>query len=373
MLGNLVVAKKKFKLIKNIVNHLKEVRALKIETKKIKEKRRIKIQNEVNLTSEQKKQIDSFYKKHYGKKIKYNWHKEYYAISGVFDYKYFPELLFIPKFERLLNSPDYYNCLQDKNILEIIGKAYGKGLVVPKVFVRCANGILLDGEYNVIHENEAIDILKNVDAFFIKPTVGSSSGRGCRIIKKEEFLVVKDKLFKEYGRDFIIQEVIKNSEELAKLNKTSLNTFRVITYILDGKIYHMPLLLRIGRNGKFLDNAHQGGMFIGVSDEGYLDKLAHTEFNEKFLEHPDSKIIFENYKINGVEKIIQIAHKLQGMIPHVGCINWDLSINDKNEVVLIEANMRYGSIWLIQMTGKSGFGDNTERVLQIIKNNKELF
>lgn len=365
--------KKIYKIIKNVENRIKESRALRYENKKIKEKRRIEIQNTVVLTSKQKRQIDSFYKKYYGKKIKYNWHKEYYAISGIFDYKYFPELLYIPKFERLLNSPDYYNCLQDKNILEIIGKAYGNGLVVPKVYVRCANGILLDGEYNVILEDEAIDILKNIDAFFIKPSVGSSSGRGCRIIKKEEFLVIKDKLFKEYGKDFIIQEVLKNSEEIAKLNESSINTFRVITYILDGKIYHMPLLLRIGRNGKFLDNAHQGGMFIGVSDEGYLDKCAHTEFNEKFLEHPDSKIVFEHYHISGVDKIIQIAHKLQGMIPHVGCINWDLTINDKNEVVLIEANMRGGSIWLVQMTGKSGFGDNTARVLEVINNNKELF
>ena len=36
--------------------------------------------------------------------------------------------------------------------------------------------------------------------------------------------------------------------------------------------------------------------------------------------------------------------------------------------------MRCGSVWLPQMAhGKSAFGDNTERVLEIVRNNKELY
>ncbi len=362
-LKNILIKINKFRLTKNFQRN---------EIKKIKQKRRIQIQKQVTLTKEQKKQIDDLYKKYYGKKIKYNWHKEYYAISGVFDYRYFPELLYIPKFEDLLNSPNYYNCLQDKNIIEFVSRSCD-GVRSPLVYVRCANGLLLDGNYNVISKEKAVDILSKIDSFFIKPSVGSNSGKDCKIINQDEFNNLKERLFEQYGKDFIIQELLHNSEDIAKLNKTSLNTFRVITYILDGNIYHMPLALKIGRNGHFLDNAHQGGMFIGLNDEGYLDKQAATEFGEKFLEHPDSKVKFENYHIEGVDKIIEVAHKLQGMIPHVGCINWDLTINDKNEIILIEANIRGGGIWIVEMTGKAAFGNNTERVLELIKENKELF
>lgn len=79
-----------------------------------------------------------------------------------------------------------------------------------------------------------------------------------------------------------VQELVENSKDIKALNPSSLNNFRVITYILDGKIYHMPIILRIGRNGKRLDNAHQGGIFIGVNDDGYLLKEAHSEFNDRF-------------------------------------------------------------------------------------------
>lgn len=64
----------------------------------------------------------------------------------------------------------------------------------------------------------------------------------------------------------------------------------------------------------------------------------------------------------------------QRLIPHVGCINWDLTLDKDENVVLIEGNMRYGSIWLVQMAhGVSAFEDNTARVLQLLKENKRLY
>lgn len=140
---------------------------------------------------------------------------------------------------------------------------------------------------------------------------------------------------------------------------------------MDGKIYHMPIILRIGRNGKRLDNAHQGGIFIGVTDDGYLLKEAHSEFNDRFEEHPDTHIKFDNYKINNFDKIIKAAHNLHALDPQVGCINWDLTLDSNEDVMLVEANMRYGSIWLIQMAhGVGCFGENTEKILQFIKKNR---
>lgn len=344
------------------------------EIKKIKEKKRIAIQRTITLNKEQKKQIDSFYKENYGKRIPYYWHKEYYAISGKFDYRYYPELLFIPGFERLVNNPNYYKCLGDKNIVDLIGN--NVSVKSPKVFVRCANGVITDENRNVISLEESYIVISKLDKFFIKPSVDSSSGNGCNIIRHDTVDSYEKyvNLLRTYKNDYIIQDVLKNSKDISKLNSTSLNTFRVITYILNRKIYHMPVILRIGRNGKILDNAHQGGIFIGVTDDGLLLKQATSEFNEKYETHPDTNIIFENYKISNFNKIIEAAEKLQSLIPHVGCVNWDLTLDENEDVVLIEGNMRYGSIWLIQMAhGVSGFGDNTADILRLIRDNKKLY
>lgn len=367
-----------FKIIcKKVINKFSDkfhfIKMKRYELKKIREKKRVNIYKNIKLTKEQKHQIDAFFKENYGKKIPYFWHREYYAISGKFDYKFFPELLFIPGFERLVNDPNY-KCLTDKNLIDIIGS--NSGIKTPKVYVRCSNGILTDEYRNVLSIDQAYNIIKRIDKFFIKPSVNSNSGRGCKIILSESIKNAEDfkTILNDYKKDFVIQAIIKNSNDISKLNPTSLNTFRVITYILNGNIYHMPIILRIGRYGKIVDNAHQGGLFIGVTDDGKLLKNATTEFNEKYEVHPDTNIRFENYLINNIDKVISAAHKLQSVIPHIGCINWDFTLDDNDDVILIEANMRYGSIWLIQMAhGVSGFGENTAEALKLVRNNKKMF
>lgn len=319
------------------------------------------------------KQIDDFYKPNYGKKIPYNWHKEYYAISGKFDYRYLPELLYIPDFERIMNNPKYYDCLQDKNITNLLADKVG--IKNPRCYLRNINGLVLDENYNEINIEDVYNEIKTKDRVFFKPTVESGSGKNCEIINTKDISLEEFKsIVIKFNKDYIIQDVVENSNSIKKLNPTSLNTFRIITYILDGKIYTMPAILRIGRNGKYLDNAHQGGIFVGVNKDGTLLENASSEFNDKYNAHPDTNVVFKNYKIDNFEKIIDAAIKLQKLIPHVGCINWDLTLDKDENVVLIEGNMRYGSIWLIQMAhGVSAFEDNTARVLKLLKENKRLY
>lgn len=104
-----------------------------------------KLWSAVELTQEQREEIDEYYVAHYGKKIPYKWHRLYYLYSGKFDKKYFPEHLFIPEYEWLVNSENYYYCLGDKNITPLIASGID-GLTVPRVYLSCANGLYRDGE-----------------------------------------------------------------------------------------------------------------------------------------------------------------------------------------------------------------------------------
>lgn len=62
------------------------------EIKKFQDPRRVEIYSKVTLSKEQKNEIDAFYLKFYGAKIPYTWHRHFYAMTGKFDKKYFPEL-----------------------------------------------------------------------------------------------------------------------------------------------------------------------------------------------------------------------------------------------------------------------------------------
>lgn len=169
----------------------------------------------------------------------------------------------------------------------------------------------------------------------------------------------------------VVQECIKQHEKLSALYSNSVNTFRVITYLWNGQIYHVPLALRIGQGGGYLDNAHAGGMFIGVSDAGKLNPVAYTEFGDQYEEHPDTHIKFEDYEIDFVPEIIETAKKLHLNAPQLGIISWDIAVDEFETMVLIEANTRGQSIWFPQMAnGKGAFGKNTKEILQFISPKK---
>lgn len=110
-------------------------------------------------------------------------------------------------------------------------------------------------------------------------------------------------------------------------------------------------------------------MFIGIKESGNLCREAYTEFQKRYLEHPDTKIKFEGYCIPQIKKIEEAAKKLHSKILQVGIISWDLTLDKDENVVMIEANIRGGGIWVIQMAHGCGvFGDDTAEILKFISN-----
>ena len=346
------------------------------EVAKQKDKRRVKLAKRVRLTKEQKREIDSFYKTNYGRKINYRWHKIYTAISGKFDYKYFAEYLYTPDFQRLSNDPNYRIGFQDKNILPLLIKGSGINVKAPENIFSCSNGIILDSDSNIVTKEEMIDRLSTLDSFFIKQSIGSNSGDNCWVVTKDKFdkNTFENEILLKLGKNFVVQSLLKNQKDVELINPTSVNSFRVITYIINDVIYCSPIILRVGRTGNYRDNAHAGGLFVAVSNDGEIISNGKTEFGEDVEIHPDSKIRFKGYRIKNVNKILIAAKKVASLFPRVGVIDWDFILDEKGDPVCLEANMFYGSVWLIQMShGVSVFGDNTAKILQIIRNNKRLY
>lgn len=349
--------------------------AVNCEKRKFKDKRRVEIYSKIHLSKQQKKQIDDLYITNYGKKIPYIWHQHYTAFTGNFDSTYFPELLFIPEFERYKNNnKSYAKVFADKNVIPLIAKSVG--VKTPKTIISCANGIYRDENYNIINYQKVLTILNDIGVAFIKPTVDTCSGINCQSVVINNGIDEKTnkritEIIEKLGSNFVVQENIRCHASIVKLYPNSVNTFRVITYVWNERIECMPIIMRIGQGGNDIDNAHAGGMFIAVDNDGTLHEKAFTEFNVSFAYHPNTKVKFEGYKIQGVEGVIETAKKMHAAIPQLGVVNWDFTINDRGESVLIEANTLGGSIWLIQMAhGTGGFGKNTESILKWLKEQK---
>ena len=232
---------------------------------------------------------------------------------------------------------------QDKNLCNLICEN-AEGVRCPETYLSCIYGTWRDGANHILKEDEAKSIVSDIGECVIKKTIDTSSGRDVMICNISNGADIKSNLslsqiFTEMGENFIVQERIQQYDALSAIYPNALNTFRVMTFIADGKIHTAPLAMRMGRNGADRDNIHYGGIVVGVSDDGILKREAYSEFQERFAKHPDTGVVFEGFVI------------------------------DKDGIaVLIEINLRAQSVWFPQMVnGQSLFGEHTAEMLSLIR------
>lgn len=351
------------------LDNLEHINAVIGEKKKFRDKRRVEICNSTKLSQEQIDSVEKLYKNNYGKKIPLTWHKSYTAYTGRFDKYYFPEILYIPEFERYMNyNQSLANVLEDKNLLYVFAKA--SNVRMPRMYLSCQAGIYKDAENKVLDFEKACALISNIGVCFAKPSIGTDSGRGCEVYCLVNGTDTKSgktsgMLLKDLGKNFTIQERLVCHESIRKIYDGSVNTFRIMTFRWKNQIIVAPIIMRIGRGGSYLDNAHAGGMFIALSDDGTLHKTAFTEFKEEFVEHPDSKLKFEGYRIPLLPNVVDAVKRMHYSLPAIGVINWDMTLDESGQPVLIEANVNGGSIWLFQMAHGCGvFGERTPEILR---------
>lgn len=338
-------------------------------------RKKVKLYTKVCLTAEQKHQIDEFYQKNYGKKVPYKWHQLYQSYTGKFDYKYIPEYIFSTELEPINNKRYQVLPLENKALLSNFNRGMEGKVRIPETYITCVQDKYYDRDGNIIDRNKAIEYLKLLYGgcymAICKKTVDTSSGRDVRLLdmvngidQRENETI--DGVLDSMGHNFIIQEKINAHPKFCALYSGSINTLRLISYQTKTEYKVAPIIMRIGRSG-FVDNAHAGGMFIGVSPEGRLEKTAFTEYQESFEKHPVTNIVFDGYMLPRVSDVIDVAIEMHKKYPSMRFISWDFTIDENGDIVLIEANLHSQAVWVSQMAhGKSFFGEDTAEMLQLV-------
>lgn len=168
----------------------------------------------------------------------------------------------------------------------------------------------------------------------------------------------------KWKRDVIVQRPLSQCEELANLNRSSINTIRVLSLLrLDGSVKIYSCVLRMGIGDSKVDNNSRGGINCGICENGRLKDIAYNKKGDKFITHPTSNIKFDEIQIPNFDKVIEKVKILHPLIPHFRLVSWDIAIDKMNEPVLIEANFRYGGLTLHQLNNGPLFGDDTREIL----------
>jgi len=145
---------------------------------------------------------------------------------------------------------------------------------------------------------------------------------------------------------WVIQEVQANCGDISAINNTALNTIRIVT-ILNGL---EPIFLTgfhaFATNGNITDSWGKGSIYVGINpEESCLKKYGfyHPNVGEISYveEHPDSKVVFKNYKIKDLNEAIKICLNAHRLLYFHFAIGWDVAMTENGPMIL-EANEKPG-------------------------------
>ena len=226
---------------------------------------------------------------------------------------------------KYLNQNDFYHRFTDK---------YESYMIYKKYYKRDLVYIKGEEDYEVFKE------FCNKHKTIVKKPVDSSLGKGIELINTEN----KDLnvLFNDIltvNNEFVLEEPIKQSKEMAKLHPESVNTVRVIPYMKeDGTvIIHYPFL-KIGQNNSFVDNAGAGGIVAAINNEnGKVLSDGMDESLNVYKKHPNTKVKIKGLQLPDWDGLISLATKLVKENPEARYVGWDFAHTSKGWVV-VEGN-----------------------------------
>lgn len=309
------------------------------------------------------------YFKKFGFKVSEVFSEIYQKAGCAKDDRYIPASLYFYYISPYLMNMNLTMAYVDKNSYGI----HFPNIRQPETIIHNINGRYLSSKRDIISIETAIDILFDHSVYIIKPAIESGRGRDVLLVHGEKSKDEIKQILTNFGSDFIIQKVVRQHPDLAKLNPTSLNTCRVYTYLPVGETKHVVLgaAVRFGGPGSYRDNACTGGGFCKINDDGIIDdKICQYRFwgrrnlkDEKGL----MGLIFPSF-----DKVIDTCLACHRQLPYMDLVGWDIAVAEDGTPVLIELN-QYPDCEFIQLFNGPMFGKYTDALLEAISHNETRF
>lgn len=296
-------------------------------------------------------------------------HRIYTGKSGIFRKEYIPEDMYLCDIDRYYSDRDLSYYLDNKCYYARLFP----DAIQPETYAMRIGKTWLDKDYRIISPGQVMRILFSRGEVVVKPATSSEGGAGISFLdfsKASSFAQKKRTLKLAVGKireDIMIQAPVNQHPEMSKLHPQSLNTVRIVSLIIDGKVVILSRSLKIGTGGSRLDNGCSGGIYCGVDEDGRLRESGEIDDGDTVLMvkvHPDLGYTIKGTRIpclDKCEELVMAAHPFMG---HHRLISWDIAVDDKENAVLIEANLSLGGSYDTQVVNGPFFGEYTEAVLK---------
>ena len=278
-----------------------------------------------------------------------------------FDKRFLPIDLYFPYIKKSLNPDIYTFALGHKALFHNIYRDFAQ----PATIVMKIRGTFFDVSGRIIPQQQAEELIQSHHSCIIKPTINTRCGKGVKVLHPAETSI--DNLLKSYGEDFIVQEILEQSPQTSQFNPHSLNTFRVTSLFINGKVSICAISLKFAQGNSVVDNLRAGGLMISVNEDGQFHDFAldHAFIKYDKLSNGQS---FSSIKIPEVSKIVELIKEKHPLIlPNLGIVGWDIALDSQNNPVLIEPNVWYPGIQYSQHCAQRPiFGERTDEVIDFV-------
>lgn len=298
------------------------------------------------------------YWKKYGYRPKKFWFELNCSRNHHMDPRFIPSDLYYNELLPYINNLPFRYALQDKCSLDLRFPEVKQAVTV----CRRMAGVYYDPEMKVIDRNSAVRLCRSQLAdLFIKPSLYTSAGVGIKVFSPSQN--TDDdirKLFSDTGKNFIVQEKIRQHDAVMVINPASVSTIRIVSLFIDNEVYIAHAMLRVGAPG-MPHVATDGGYSVEILEDGHLYPVAAFD-KGAWVNGKDLGLYDDSTIIPGMEKVREAVRMLHPKVPYFKWIGWDFAIDESGDPVMIEFNTSPGDD-IQRVSGSPLFGDMTERIL----------
>jgi hypothetical protein len=142
----------------------------------------------------------------------------------------------------------------------------------------------------------------------------------------------------------------------------------MMTYrsVVDNAVHPLGAVVRFGRPGSLVDNQAAGGLTCGVLKNGKTGSFVCDKMG-RFKGEDSAWLSVMQSEVPMFKKMVEIAQDIASQYPYHRLLGFDFTVNDKEEVKLLEINCKNIEINFLQMNTGPLLGDFTEEILRHVQ------
>lgn len=227
------------------------------------------------------------------------------------------------------NNRDYYHCFNDKTEFNTLFKDF-----IHRDWL----------DFRKASKEEFQKFMEGKTAIIAKP-IDATCGAGVQKIVAADYPSIDalyDYLKGQEGAE-LLEDYIIQHPDVSALYPYSVNTMRIMTLLWKGVPHIIYACIRMGNEGRVVDNINSGGMTSPVDIEtGVIQFPGYDKAGNLYEKHPMTGHTIAGTQIPFWKESVEMCKKAALVVPQVGYCGWDVAITP-NGPLLIEANHMPGN------------------------------